>query len=148
MNKLKLKPTYKVVQSYYAELYNLMQLSLFTEGAVSPAFAGLLRYCARQFNWTLAEQFAMRPKGAMQRTIRVDGALLDPFKLVHGVWEAKDTDDDLGREVDKKFEAGYPQDNILFQAPDRAILWQDGYEVWDADISRPPALVEWVAATT
>ena len=142
MNKLKLKPTYKVVRAYYAELCNLTQLSLFTEGAVSPTFATLLRYCARQFDWTLAEQFAIKPKGARQRAIRVDGALLDPFKLVHGVWEAKDSDDDLGREVDKKFKAGYPQDNILFQAPDRAILWQDGYEVWDADISGPPVLVD------
>jgi predicted helicase len=142
MSKLKLKPTYKVVKNYYAELNSLMQLSLFTEGAVSPTFAALLRYCGRQFDWTLAEQFRMQARGGGQRTIVVDGALLDPFKLRHGVWEAKDSDDDLKREVDNKFKAGYPQDNILFQAPDRAILWQDGYEVWDADISRPPALVD------
>jgi hypothetical protein len=142
MNKLKLKPTYKVVKNYYTELDHLMQLSLFTEGAVSPSFAALLRHCARQFNWTLAEQFSMRAKGAGGRAIRVDGALLDPFRLVHGVWEAKDSDDDLKLEVDRKFQAGYPGDNILFQAPDRAILWQDGYEVWDADISQPPVLVD------
>jgi predicted helicase len=142
MHKLKLKPTYKVVKDYYTELDNLMQLSLFTEGAVSPTFAALLRHCARQFNWTLAEQFSMRVRGAAGRTIRVDGALLDPFKLVHGVWEAKDSDDDLKREVDRKFETGYPQDNTLFQAPDRAILWQDGYQVWDADITQPPVLVD------
>jgi hypothetical protein len=115
MNELKLKPTYKVVKNYYTELDNLMQLSLFTEGAVSPTFAALLRYCARQFNWTLAEQFSMRAKGAGGRAIRVDGPLLDPFKLVHGVWEAKDSDDDLKLEVDRKFQAGYPGDNILFQ---------------------------------
>ncbi len=142
MGALRLKPTYKVVKSYYAELGNLVQLGLFTEGAVSPTFAALLRYCAKQFDWTLAEQFSMRPKSSRQRAIRVDGALLDPFKLVHGVWEAKDSDDDLEREVVKKFKAGYPQDNIIFQAPERAILWQDGHEVWDADISRPPALVD------
>jgi hypothetical protein len=41
MNKLKLKPTYKVVKNYYTELDHLMQLSLFTEGAVSPTFASL-----------------------------------------------------------------------------------------------------------
>ncbi len=72
-------------------------LSLFAEGAVSPSFAALRRYCAGQFNWTLAEQFAMRARGG-ERLIRVDGALLDPFKLLHGVWEAKDSDDDLERE--------------------------------------------------
>ena len=44
MGALRLKPTYKVVQAYYAELKNL------TQGAVFPTFAALLRYCARQFN--------------------------------------------------------------------------------------------------
>ncbi len=142
MLKLKLKPNYKVVRDYYAELDSLMQLSLFSEGAVSPTFAALLRYCAGQFNWTLAEQFSMQARGGGGRTIRVDGALLDAFKLLHGVWEAKDSDDDLAREVARKFKAGYPQDNILFQAPERAILWQDGHQVWDADISQPAALVD------
>ncbi len=142
MLKLKLKPNYKVVRDYYAELDSLMQLSLFSEGAVSPTFAALLRYCAGQFNWTLAEQFSMQARGGGGRIIRVDGALLDAFKLLHGVWEAKDSDDDLAREVARKFKAGYPQDNILFQAPERAILWQDGHQVWDADISQPAALVD------
>jgi len=50
---------------------------------------------------TLAEQFSLRARGATGRSIRVDGALLDPFKLVHGVWEAKDSDDDLKREADQ-----------------------------------------------
>jgi hypothetical protein len=142
VHKLKLKPSYKIVNNYYAELNSLMQLSLFAEGAVSPSFAALLRYCAGQFNWTLAEQFTLQARGGGGRIIRVDGALLDPFKLLHGVWEAKDSDDDLEREIERKFRAGYPQNNILFQAPEQAILWQDGYQVWDADISRPPALVD------
>ncbi|MBN1875917.1 MAG: hypothetical protein JXA33_16965 [Anaerolineae bacterium] len=43
MPTLQLKPTYKVVKAYYAELKHLTQLSLFTEGAVSPMFAALLR---------------------------------------------------------------------------------------------------------
>ena len=139
MPTLQLKPTYKVVKAYYDELHNLQQLSLFTEGAVSPTFAALLRHCAGQVNWTLAEQFTLKRKG---HSIRVDGALLDPFKLLHGVWEAKDTHDDLEREVEKKFSAGYPQDNILFQAPQHAILWQDGYEVLNASIAHPTALVD------
>jgi len=139
MPTLQLKPTHKVVKAYYDELHTLQQLALFTEGAVSPAFAALLRHCASQCGWTLAEQFTLKVKG---RAIRVDGALVDAFKLVHGVWEAKDSHDDLEREVEKKFKAGYPQANILFQAPDRAILWQDGYEVLKTDITQPAALVE------
>ena len=100
MSTLKLKPTYKVVRAYYTDIRNLARLSLFSEGAVSPAFAALLRTCAKQFHWTLAEQFRLE-RG--ERTIRVDGALVDAFNLVHGVWEAKDTEDDLRKEVEKKW---------------------------------------------
>lgn len=71
MLTLQLKPAYKVVKAYYDELHNLQQLSLFIEGAVSPAFAALPRHCAGQFAWTLAEQFTIKRKG---RSIRVDGA--------------------------------------------------------------------------
>jgi hypothetical protein len=61
---------------------------------------------------------------------------------LYGIWEAKDTADDLAVEVKKKFEAGYPRDNILFQSPERAILWQHGQQILDEDISRPGDLVE------
>ena len=47
----------------------------------------------------------------------------DEFKLPHGYWEAKDSADDLPREVKRKFEQGYPRSNILFQAPERIIIW-------------------------
>ena len=139
MNTLTLKPTYKVVKAYYGEIHDVVQLGYRSEGAVSPAFAALLRRCAKQSYWTLVEQYSMRRGG---RIIRVDGALVDPFKLVHGVWEAKDTDDDLEKEIKRKFEAGYPNDNILFQAPDRAIIWQNGQEVFDEDISNSDYLIE------
>jgi predicted helicase len=139
MSTLNLKPNHKVVKAYYDEIKNLSTLNLFSEGSVSPAFANLLRYCAHQFDWTLAEKYKIK-RG--DRNIFVDGALIDTFKLAHGVWEAKDTDDDLEKEVKKKFDAGYPKDNTLFQAPDRAIIWQNGQEVLDGDISKPEYLVE------
>jgi hypothetical protein len=34
-----------------------------------------------------------------------DGALLDGFRLIHVLWEAKDTDDDLDKESTAKFKA-------------------------------------------
>lgn len=139
MNALNLKPTHSAVSAYYQELQQLRLLDQQKEGAVSPAFAALLRHCGRQFNWTLVEQYAMQ-RGA--KTLRIDGALLDSFNLVYGYWEAKDSKDDLPREVSKKFEIGYPQENILFQAPQRAILWQGGSQICDQDISRPEVLVD------
>jgi len=70
-------------------------------------------------------------------SIRVDGAVVDEFKLPHGYWEAKDSKDDLEKEVQKKFKAGYPKDNIIFQSPTQIIIYQHGQEVFNEDITEP-----------
>lgn len=70
-------------------------------------------------------------------SIRMDGAVVDEFKLPHGYWEAKDSKDDLEKEVQRKFSAGYPRDNIMFQSPDQIIIYQHGVEVFNEDISEP-----------
>src|SRR5215813_3447123 len=139
MSALHLPTNHQVVKAYYDAIKDLSTLHLFTEGAVSPAFASLLRYGARHYVWTLAEKYPLK-RG--HRTLYPDGALLDDFKIVHGLWEAKDTDDDLAQEVRKKFATGYPRDNILFQAPNRAILYQNGNQILDEDIRKPNRLVE------
>jgi predicted helicase len=139
MFTLNLKPSHQAVRAYFEELRTLTRLDFYAEGAVSPAFAALLRHCAKQARLTLVEQYYLSKNG---RSLRVDGALLDNFKLPHGYWEAKDTADDLDKEIKKKFAAGYPKDNILFQAPHRAVIYQHGQEYFNEDISRPEALVE------
>ncbi|MCO5189206.1 MAG: N-6 DNA methylase, partial [Anaerolineae bacterium] len=139
MPYLNLKKSHKPVRDYYTALGGVQQLSLIHEGAVAPHFANLLRACASRMNWTLAEQYQIPRKG--RRPLRADGVFLDEFKLRHGIWEAKDTDDDLAKEVKKKFSEGYPQDNILFQAPDRAILVQNGRTIFDEPITDPDNLV-------
>ena len=139
MPYLNLKPTHQPVRDYFKALKQAQQLSLLHEGAVAPAFANLLRACASRMGWTLAEQYAIPRKG--RRPLRTDGVFLDEFKLRHGVWEAKDSSDDLALEVKKKFSEGYPQDNILFQAPERAILVQNGRILFDEPITDPDNLV-------
>lgn len=139
MFTLNLKPAHKAVQAYYEELHTLGHLNFYAEGAVSPAFAALLRHCAKQCGLTLVEQYTLKKSGA---ALRLDGALVDGYTLPHGYWEAKDTADDLDKEIAKKFAAGYPQDNILFQAPHRAVLYQHGREFYQADITQPDNLIE------
>lgn len=134
MQELNLKPHHKAVKDYYAHLQKLDLFRETKEGSVSPAFGILLRKCAKQFDLTLVEQYRMKARNN-SASIQVDGALLDEYKLPHGYWEAKDTDDDLEVEVQKKFKKGYPKDNIIFQSPDRIILYQHGQEVFDKDIS-------------
>ena len=139
MQKLQLKPQQKAVRSYYDALRRFEALGVSHETAVRDAFQDLLKECGRQFGWTLVPEYAIKRAGRMP--LRADGALVDQFNLRHGLWEAKDGADDLRREAKKKLELGYPADNILFQSPERAILYQDGREVLDADITGPDALV-------
>ncbi|MEN3333653.1 MAG: hypothetical protein V7641_3018 [Blastocatellia bacterium] len=140
MHKLNLKANHKPVLAYYEALGKFQHLGISHETAVRSAFQSLLETCCRQFSWTLVPEWEVkRPK---QRSVRVDGALVDAFRLAHGYWEAKDERDDLAKEVKKKFAVGYPKDNILFQAPERAILYQNGKQVLDEDISKPDRLVE------
>ncbi len=139
MSQLNLKPTHAAVKSYYAALHQLGQLHIDHEMAVRSAFQDLLSSCGRKLKLTLAPEFEIKRK---RSSIRVDGALLDEFKLAHGFWEAKDEKDDLDREIKSKLEKGYPRDNIIFQAPNRAVLYQSGNRIIDADISDPGNLVQ------
>ncbi|MCK5718120.1 MAG: N-6 DNA methylase, partial [Thiomargarita sp.] len=75
------------------------------------------------------------------RPIRTDGTLLDQFELRHGIWEAKDVKDNLAKEIKLKFKDGYPDDNILFQTPQKLILWQDGREIFNENITDHPNLL-------
>jgi predicted helicase len=139
VRKLHLKPQQKAVRSYYSALAQFKALEVSHETAVRDAFQDLLKDCGKQFGWTLVAEWPIKRAGRMP--LRADGALVDQFRLRHGLWEAKDGADDLRRETNKKLELGYPSDNIIFQSPERAILYQNGREVLDADIREADALV-------
>ena len=140
MPTLNLKPSHKSVKDYYAALDQFTHLNVTRETAVRSAFQALLEHCARQLRWTLVPEHTVNPRAS--RRVIVDGALIDDFHLAHGYWEAKDEDDDLPAEVERKFAAGYPRDNILFQTPRRAMLWQNGSLALDADLTDAPQLIE------
>ncbi|MFZ1136374.1 MAG: N-6 DNA methylase, partial [Candidatus Korobacteraceae bacterium] len=121
---LNLKPTHKLVKSYYETLGQFGQLNIDHEMAVRSAFQALLAGCGRQYDWTLVPEWKIqKPKAGI---IKVDGALIDTFRLARGYWEAKDERDDLEKEITAKLEKGYPRNNIIFQAPEKAVLYQHG----------------------
>ncbi|WP_437574630.1 type ISP restriction/modification enzyme [Sorangium sp. So ce887] len=140
MPELNLRPNHKVVQNYYQSLRQYSLLHATHEGAVSEAFGSLLQNCARQFSWMVVNQYEIKRRE--RKSLRVDGALVDPWSLAHGYWEAKDQYDDLAVEAKKKIDVGYPTDNIIFQAPDRAILYQGGKRILDEPIKEPSVLVD------
>ena len=168
MTSLNIKSTHKPIEDYYDALDQLDQLGFTHETAVRSAFQSLLQHYGQKLKWTLVPEHSMTPlirgaRGVKNRRIVIDGALIDSFQLSHGYWEAKDIHDNLPIQVQRKFEAGYPRDNILFQTPKRAILWQNDQRVLDADLTdstqlietletffahRPQAYVEWETAVT
>ena len=139
MPQLTLKPNHKAIRDYYATLQQYAQHDITHEGAVSNPFAFLLDACAKQVDATLVPQYPMRtPAG---NRIVLDGVILDAYRIPFAYWEAKDIDDDLYRAVQAKRDAGYPFDNILFQTPQRSILYQNGEQVFDVDITDPTRLI-------
>ena len=139
MPTLNLKPHHKVVTTYYTALDEYRHQRATHETAVRAAFQTLLETCARQVKWTLICEQTLRVPG--RNPIRLDGMLFDRHRLPRGTWEAKGVHGNLRAEIQTKFDADYPQDNILFQTPERAILYQNGKEVLDADITDPGTLV-------
>jgi predicted helicase len=138
---LALKPTHATVKAYYETLGQFGQLHIDHEMAVRSAFQDLLAKSGRKAKppLTLVPEYRIERRGS---SVIVDGALVDLYHLPHGYWEAKDEKDDLAKEVQLKLEKGYPRDNIIFQAPERAILYQGGARILDEDISRPESLVQ------
>jgi len=151
----------KALDAYQRSLAEFEQRGVTHESAVRSAFQVLLDDCARPHGWKLVPEYPVLRQG--RRPLRVDGALLDEFNLWHGLWEAKDTSDDLDKEIKAKIALGYPRRNILFQSPDRAVLYQGGKRVLDSGLARieqvtdvlraflsyeEPAWEEWERAST
>ena len=139
MPRLNLKPNHKAIRDYYATLREYEQQGIRHEGAVSSPFDTLLQICAKQLNATLVPQYPLRTTAG--KRIVIDGVVIDEFGLPFAYWEAKDIDDDLLKAVQDKRDAGYPLDNILFQNPQRVILYQNGQVALDVDITTPANLI-------
>ena len=139
MPTLNIKPTHKPIKNYYIELAEYAKIGAKHEGAVRTAFQNLLQHYCRQSSLILVcEKTRYTPQ---KRRIQIDGEVVDTFDLPHGHWEAKDTQDDLATEAQRKSEAGYPFKNIIIQSPNRALLYQNGHLRLDCDLTDPKDLI-------
>ncbi len=139
MPSLNIKTTHKPIKTYYAELEKYAQLGAENEGSVRAAFQSLLQHYCGQSNFILLCEKTLHT--ADNRRITPDGEVVDAYGLPHGYWEAKDTQDDLHIEANKKFAAGYPSKNIVLQSPTHALLYQNGQLQLDLDITASQNLV-------
>jgi len=82
--------------------------------------------------WTLIPKQGSRVEG---NQIIPDGTLRDEFHLRRGFWEAKDTADDLDKEIGKKKQKKYPLSNTIFEDTRTAVLYQNGSEAARYDLA-------------
>src|SRR3954471_15353055 len=124
----------QAISAYYSALQQYGGLDVTHETAIRSAMQNLLGEAGREVGWTLVPEYRL-PNGKTP-----DGTFLDSFRLRHGYWEAKDTRDDLDTEIKKKFDLGYPADNILFEDTRRAVLYQGRANRWEFDLTCPAEL--------
>lgn len=119
------------IQKYLNELSDLRRIAgTGTEGVTSAAFADLLKAMGRSRDLYLIREYPYQTPAKQAR--RLDGALVNALRIPFGFWEAKDQDDDLDKEIAKKRARGYPDDNIVYEDTNTAVLFQNGKEVMRA----------------
>ncbi len=118
-----------LVQAYSAEIDRIRRVTgSVTEQVLRKAFRRLIDDWSRSLNLLFVEEYEYRT--SQKTTVYPDGTVLyDTVRLALGHWEAKDTKDDLDEEIAKKFRKGYPQDNIIFENTETAVLIQNRQEV-------------------
>ena len=129
-------PTYPHIELYREHLQQLIEYGgSDNESSIRRAFANCLDAYCREHRERMALVDELDARGNFP-----DGTVKDSLRMARGYWEAKDTHDDLDIEIQRKFNRGYPQDNILFEDSQTAVLIQNREEAMRADMSRPDEL--------
>ena len=130
-------PEYPHIERYHDDLARLITFGgSDSEGSIRRAFENCLNaYCGEH-----REPLTLVAELATARGVRPDGTVKDSLRMARGYWEAKDTHDDLEVEIERKFDSGYPRDNIIFEDSETAILYQNGELAQRADMRRPGEL--------
>ncbi len=130
-------PSYPHIQRYRDELSRLVEFGgSDNELNIRPAFQNCLTAYCRDHR----ERLAMVPELRAANNVIPDGTVKDTLRMARGYWEAKDSHDDLDAEIERKFNRGYPRDNIIFEDSQTAVFIQNREEAMRADMSRPGEL--------
>ena len=130
-------PSFPHIDRYHRELAELIEFGgVDNEENIRSAFQNCLAaYCADH-----SERLVLVPELRSDRSNKPDGTVRDSLRMTRGLWEAKDTHDDLDREIQNKLAQGYPSDNILFEDSRTAVLFQDRQEAMRVDMTDPAEL--------
>jgi hypothetical protein len=117
-----------LVTQYQAEVEKIIQYGgSRKETAIRGAFQNLLNEYCKTRNYLLIPELDFKTR--FDTVVYPDGTVKDAIRLEHGWWEAKDQYDNLDEEIEKKFARGYPDENILFEDSQTAVLIQHREEV-------------------
>jgi predicted helicase len=117
-----------LVTQYQAEVEQIIRYGgSRQESSICEAFGRLLNSYCKPRNYLLVPQLEYKTR--LNTTVRPDGTIKDAIRLEHGWWESKDQYDRLDEEIEKKFAKGYPDENILFEDSQTAVLIQHSQEV-------------------
>ena len=130
-------PDYPYIRTYYESLQRLVAAGgSDNELNIRPAFQNCLAaYCAAH-----QEKLTLVPELRAPSGVIPDGTVKDTLRMARGYWEAKDSHDNLDAEIERKFNLGYPRENILFEDSRTAVLIQNGEPAMRADMTRPGEL--------
>ncbi len=128
---------YPHIDAYHEELNRLITYGgSANESSTRRAFEVCLDgYCRNH-----PERLALVPELESGNRNRPDGTVKDSLRLARGYWEAKDTRDDLDREIQNKLNRGYPRSNIIFEDSRVAVLFQNGAEAMRTNMAEAPDL--------
>ena len=128
-------PKYPHIERYHTDKQRFIEFGgSDSEQNIRRAFANCLDAYCRDGKLALIDELDD------SRGNRPDGTVKDSLRMNRGYWEAKDTHDDLDTEIQRKFNRGYPRDNIIFEDSQTAVLIQNREEAMRADMSRPGEL--------
>jgi len=127
---LSIDAAHSALDDYYQKLAALKALNKNSEQATRIAFSTLLETFSKSAGWELV----LEDKIANGKI--PDGALLDKLGLPRGHWEAKDTNDDLDKEIARKTKINYPLRNTIFEDTRRAVLFQNEREAARFDLTK------------
>ncbi len=125
-----LKSTHKAIKDYHESLAGIKGIGVSNETGIRAAFQALLDVTSKAYKF----RFVPEQRFGDSR-IRPDGTVYDDF-LPRGWWEAKDSKDDLDKEIEKKIGKGYPTENTIFEDGLRGVLFQNGRETYTADLGK------------
>ena len=124
---------YPHIEHYRSELERLVEFGgSDNESNIRRAFAICLDSYCREHR----ERLALVDELAARGGVYPDGTVKDSLRMARGYWEAKDTHDDLDAEIQRKFDSGYPRDNIIFEDSQTAVLIQNGGVAMRVDMRR------------